>query len=116
MFSKLTPSCAQLVLKGAPLGWEELAYPTLTLSFLQWLLQLRAQSQGADHLGTPYWTPTSSAAANICQVDFQSLLTCADSQQQGDNENIGVNFQPLKLLTPINMAVAQSDLNAAVRN
>lgn len=84
--------------------------------FLQCLLQLRAQSQGADHLETPCWTPTSDPAVNVCQVDFQSLLTCIDSQQQGDNENISVNFQPLELLTPINVAVAQSDLNAAVRN
>ncbi|OWK51626.1 Transmembrane protein C15orf27 [Lonchura striata] len=84
-----------LVLKGVPLGWQELAYLTLTLPFVQ-CLELRAK------VGMLCGTPTPNPALNVCQVDFQSLLTCADSQQQSGNENICVSFQPLELLTPIN--------------
>lgn len=67
---------------------------------------------GACHLEV---APRSVTAINVCQKDFPTVLTCADSHKQPENENVCASFQPLEWLRPTNLTVVQSYLNTAVR-
>lgn len=64
---------------------------------------------GACHLEV---APRSITAINVCQKDFPTVLTCADSHQQPENENVCAS---LEWLRPMNLTVVQSYLNTAVR-